>query len=265
MRIIRYSIYFFIFVVSLIVSRYISSYIFHPKIQISPITAGIQSKETLAAPLSTQVNLLILNASSFTDPVLQSAWWIAISPHSPLTIVNLYPTSELDNGIPQRIKQEFGLRNISNNQYDLSFQFLKFIRGENIPWDGYIVLDNEGLAIVINYLGGIDLNGEKIDGIGFLSHFVPSNAIETSELEFHIDIWESICKKSFFAGSPESFELVRPDLTRHVILSSQFPITFSAYQDVIANANHTNCDVLPLQNDQTFVLPYENPNNESVK
>jgi hypothetical protein len=241
-----------IFLISILASRQASLAIFHPRIQVEPIRIEVEADEKDLQSLTQQINLIIIHTSDFTGQQLVSVWWVAISPQSPITLVNLFPT--IDDNTNHRFEQVFSLSLDELTPMQINPNFLRYLATLRIPWDGFIVVDNHALAILTDYLGGVKHNGQTLNGKAVLSKLDLQGSFASRDLNFQVNLWEIICKKSIFAGSPKSLELIRQDLHQHTVISPHFPLTLTDYQNFSSNPTHLDCKVISEQDQQIYEI-----------
>jgi hypothetical protein len=241
---IRYLFYLTVFAFSLLFSRQLSLQIFHPQLQINPITQSAKATEPEDNLISSQVNLVILHTNNLKDSFLVSAWWVAIAPDSPITLINIYPTSNFTDSSPRLLQQYFRLEHSQRKNPGLSQAFLQQLSRDDIPWDGYIVVDDEALSMIVDYLGGVNIGENHYDGLHAASNIHRFASSPDPKLQFQSALWEAICQKTIFASSSTSFELIRTELQSHTVLSPNFPFTMDEFQAFNAVNENLSCHAI---------------------
>jgi hypothetical protein len=135
--------------------------------QIGPQGSPIQPSSHTAipdAPANGQRNLLVIGVDRLDHPSprLESAWLVVYFPgRTPITFLPLYPQAagEARRGIASLDKSfeltETGLPGES---------FFEQLSREQILWNHVLVLDELGLVGLLDYLGGVQLHGQFVDG-----------------------------------------------------------------------------------------------------
>jgi len=110
-----------------------------------------------------QKNILIIGVNSLDTekPQLESVWLMMYVPIMPrVTLMPLYPSfvsqsGELSIRVDDDLASAFHLEAGKTPSPD----FLANLAGRGLWWNNYIVIDAEGLAEVIDYVGGLDRAG----------------------------------------------------------------------------------------------------------
>jgi hypothetical protein len=230
------------------VSRKFSLAIFHPNPKSATIVVENYEVNESDFGNGSQLNILIFHASLLTEPILRGAWWIAITPNSPVTMIdlstNLLTTTDSANRSIAHLKMIKDHR----GKYQLSQQMLDQLKIKNIPWDGYVVLDDTAVQVLVDYLGGVAVNDELLDGTRIVVELGKNADPIRTMPNTGFDIWKSICQKSLFASSPSSFELVRQGLIQHTVVSPNFPISIQDFHTLIVSSQSTTCKILEFDN-----------------
>lgn len=226
-----------IFVVALTVSRSVSLAIFHPYSFSTPeytISSQIHSEES--QPITEQLNFLLIQTNQSTNSKPIGIWWAAIAPKSPITLVSLYPNSNLDMVSLLESYQ------ITQGNH-LSAEFISKIYAEDIPLNGYLILDPTAMAILIDSVGGLNINGNYVDGKQVTEYFHEIQPNSLKDRAYQSEVWTKLCQKTIFAGSSGILELVKNELSKHTIVSPDFPISFRDFQAFISDSSLKNCEV----------------------
>lgn len=243
MKPLRLFLYLAIFLTSLFASRQVSLTLFHPQIQIDPINSRWETVKSTALPFSGQVNILLIHIPSLQEAHLISLWWIALAPHSPITMVNLYPTLQPDSPAAQSLQEHFTIAPSRLEKPGLDLDFLKQLTAQEIPWDGYLVLDHHALATLIDYFGGVKLSGKPYAGSEVIAQWFNSDLSPEAAYSFQVELWEALCEKSIYASSPASFELIRAELKSHVLASPQFPLSLEDFHAFNTQTYKLSCEI----------------------
>ena len=246
MKLIPRIFYVGIFISTLISSRQISQAYFHPSIQVETIINPDHVNAFYTSlPLDKQVSLLLILIDTAQKPQLMGVWWVALAPQAPITFIPVFPSTKEDATYTQELVSHYKLVKGKQQNRELNPAFLTHIKTKDIPLDGYIVLDQSALEILVNFLGGINLDEHTLDGKQVVTRFVNPHIDPEAALIYQSGLWEQICQKAVFAGSSGIFEIVRPELAQHSITSPGLPVNFSSFQTYITNQDSISCSVNP--------------------
>ncbi len=163
-----------------------------PEIQ-SPIQPG---QKGVAA--NGQRNLLLVGVDSFesTNPQLKSVWLVLqIATNNPqrFTLLPLYPTPDSQALVAQEVLQA---------SFDLDRSgavlpaFFEAIHAADFWWSNYVVLDQAGLAKMIDMAGGIDLGKGAESGDQALSSLKSPQAGQAAALHTQAIVLQAICSQN---------------------------------------------------------------------
>lgn len=163
-----------------------------------PVVANpIQAGKNGIAP-NGQRNLLLVGVDTFESakPQLKSVWIVLqIATQSPqrFTLVPLYPTSATQTLIPQdQLQTSFGL----DSTGAVLPEFFEVIRGADFWWSNYLVLDQAGLAELVDLGGGIDLGKGNLPGKKVIQLLTASDLPAESELNAQASVFLAVCSQS---------------------------------------------------------------------
>lgn len=159
----------------------------------SPVEAG---QNGVAA--NGQRNLLLVGVDSFEtpDPQLKSVWLVLqIATHSPqrFTLVPLYPASALQAMIPQDELQEIFELDESGA---IQPAFFDRIHAADFWWSNYLVLDQAGLAQVIDLAGGINLGQGSMGGNQIVTTLISPDLEPDQALQTQAVLLQTLCTQS---------------------------------------------------------------------
>ena len=207
-----------------------------------------------------QLNLLLIQTNETLQPI--GIWWVAIVPNNPITLISLYPNANLDTG---EWINEFQLTDNELNEKKVSPDFINKINDQDIPWDGYLVLEPAALEILINSVEGLKINGVDMDGKMVISQLSALNPGSLQGRAFQSDVWLKLCQKAIFAGSVSLYQLVEPELSKYIILSSEFPLSVVDFQAMLSTANLNQCEVNLLKSNHSTNFPSTIMNNINLR
>ena len=237
-----------IFFLALFSSRSISLSIFHPYSFILPeysISSHDISSKTVTLP-GEQLNLLIIQLNHSPNPKPIGIWWIALASDTPVTLVSLYPSVNLEM---ESLLQDFQITEDKFHKKQLSADFVTKINEQDIPWDGYLILEPAALTILIDSLEGLKINGVVMDGEMVTDRLATLSPESIQGRAFQSDVWSKLCHKVIFAGSTSILEITKKELSKHTILSPDFPLSFNDIQVFLSTSNIKQCEVNLLKSE----------------
>jgi hypothetical protein len=238
--------YLVVFTLSLLLSRQISLAVFHPSIKVNPTMMNLELDQANAEPvLDTQVNILLIHAGYPDNPELTSVWWVAIAPHSPITLIPVYPSVQMGETEINKITDVFLTNKKGTDLNQLSPTFIKYLQENSIPWDGFLILDHSALEILVNFVGGVKIGESILEGKEVIAGVSSLERDPLAAMEFQTELWNSLCQKVIFAGSMDNFQIIQPDMVKHTTVSQGFPITFTTFQTHISKNDVLYCAVNP--------------------
>lgn len=252
MKFIRLLILAGVFLFSLMVSRSISMAIFHPYSLNPPEhTISNYTPYVTSVPIIEQVNILLIQTGKNLSSKPVGVWWIALAPETPITLVSLYPNASLET---EEWVSEFKLVEGENQKKELAPDFITKLEEKNVPWDGYMILEPTAMEILIDSVGGIKIDGSIMEGRDVTGQFSTIAPNSLQGRAFHTDVWSRLCQKALFAGSSGIYDLVKDELSKHTILSPDFPVTFSDFQVLLNTSSLNRCEVNLVKTDSSLDL-----------
>jgi hypothetical protein len=241
-----------IFLLSLFASRSLSLAIFHPYSSNLPeYTISNQMPLVKDIPFSKQLNLIIIQTDQSKTPQPIGIWWVAIAPETPVTLISIYPNAEWES---ESWVSEFQLIHGENEKKHLSPDFIEMFNELGIPWDGYLILEPAAMEILIDSVGGVQIDGQVMEGSSVIQRLMSTAPNSIQGRAFQTDVWQKLCQKVIFAGSSGIYEIVKEELFRHTIISPDFPITFSEFQSLVYISNFNRCEVNLLKTNHSMDL-----------
>lgn len=162
---------------------------------LDPFQLARQAPEaSLAVPTNGQRNLLVVGVDRLASPSprLESVWLVVYFPgRSPVTLLPIYPAlpGTLSQGEPA-LEEAFGMA--PNGKP--SAAFLRRLRQERLWWSGYLLLDEGGLAVLLDSLGGIELGGSRVDGARALASLPSPEVDRLGALDAQAELLRAACK-----------------------------------------------------------------------
>lgn len=161
-----------------------------------------------------QRNILIIGVDDLTSSVsqLRSVWLLIHFPDElDLTFIPLYPGTR--NGVPvvdPELEKSFSL----DRDGIPSATFFDSL-GELVWWDNYIVMDEFALAEGIDFLGGIAIEGELLDGHRVIDSISAADKDLLEALVSQVNLLDSICRHIARGSFPSRMEQLIPRLADH--------------------------------------------------
>lgn len=242
-----------IFILALFASRSISMLIFHPYSSVLPNYSISTQKipSSLDVFPDEQLNFLLIQTNQAPNPEPIGIWWVAITSDSPVTLVSLYPNASWET---ESLINDFRITEDKFHNRQLSADFISKINEQEIPWDGYLVLEPAALAILVDSFEGLRINGVIMDG-EMVSDSLTSLSPESLQgRSFQSDVWSSLCQKAILAGSKSIFDVAKNELSKHMILSPDFPVSFMDIQNLLSLSNIHQCEVNLLKSETGISL-----------
>ena len=266
MKLARFFLYLSIFLLALMTSRQFSMGIFNPTIELSPVFNRASLEKVInKPPLDKQVNILMIHTDLSQQPKLMGMWWVAIAPRAPITFVPIFPSAQAGGIDPVELTSKFHIYKEGNKTAKVDSAFMAFVDAEEIPWDGYIVLDHAALAILVDFVGGIRYGNTPLEGAAIVERFTDPTTDKHAALDFQTSLWNELCQKAIFSGSSGGFEIIRPNLVDHVITSPAFPLSFTDFQSHITSSEILTCAINPSEAEITVKLPTMEYYNTSMR
>ncbi len=190
----------------------------------APRLSVFQSERSYANAAINQRKILIVVVDQLKadDPQLETIWLATyVNARSHITLLPLFPAS-LSGGERDDLAVKNGFKLDGDGQ--LSQGFLDQIQSKQIRWDNTFILDELGLAMLIDAVGGVDLGRGRVSGVRALSQIPLVQYDAQAALFAHAMLARSICRLSGdLVDQVEVQDLLQP-LTAHMRsdLSEQF-------------------------------------------
>lgn len=144
-------------------------------------------------PANGQTNLLIIGVDRLNihNPGLESIWllgYFADKPH--ISLVPVYPS--LTGPSIQKQSEIISSIQLTDNGHP-SPELVKFLRKERIWWNGYVILDAAALIEIVDFLGGVHMDGRPFNGALAVSSFPPPSEDFSAALTGQTKLLRSMC------------------------------------------------------------------------
>ncbi len=152
-------------------------------------------------PSTGQQNILVIaidRVDLYQNEIL-GIWLVAYIPkQTPIYMIPIYPTFD----------DQINFESVLANPFDLTLSgelpknVIDYLRQKNIWWNGSIVIDRQGIAEVINMIGGIEVRGQWVKGEDFIS-----NKQQVGEYSYKSLITQTYIFKGFCLQANKLIEL----------------------------------------------------------
>ncbi len=158
-----------------------------PEFQTEPISSG-------AAINQRKVLILVLDNLQVTSPQVESIWLATyVKARSQVVLLPIFPTLQsIDLQDEEKALGDFRV----NEDGVISQDFIDWIQMKQIDWDNYIFLDEFGLAMLIDNVGGIDLGRGQVSGVRALSQIPLARDDSQAALFGYATLARTICRNS---------------------------------------------------------------------
>lgn len=252
----HYLLYFTLFVCSL-VAGYTFSARFYPSnfnlFDSSLKVVSAQEKKPIDTLSTGQRSILFITTSSLNaaDPNLEGVWLITYLPSSSdIRLLSLYPTGRQPiSDLEAQLVNSFDL-NKKNGKLALDQDFLEILAAENYWWSGYLVLDEVGMAAVLDLIGGIEMGGQSLSGDQVISELPDVTAQPGDAYSFQIAMFQSACTQLTRPSSIVDLSKANLLLSHHFITDLQSDQLKTEYQSLLVGESQPACKFPLLEKSQ---------------
>ena len=199
-----------------------------------------------------QRNLLLIGVDRLhaRHPRLESLWLAMVVPNSPgVTLMPLYP--RMVDGVPQpdeTLEVAFRL----DDRLAPYTGFANVLRARELWWNHFVVLDEIGLAKLIDLAGGIDLGDGRVDGLRAIAELPKAQEDAHGALLSQTALLNGLClSQSQLSNSEKPGEL--PERLSSHMISDLSPAQMSRDWQRIRAAGGRLCK-FPIQREMGFNL-----------
>jgi len=205
-----------------------------PRSQTQPLAAPTETPLTSATGPTDQHIILVVGVDSLESPSqLRAVWYITYrTPGRNLFLLGLPVDLAPNQGDDTDFQAAFQWEAESG----LGSQFLTLLR-QVIPFDvdAAIVLDDDGFAALVDYLGGLELDGSRLEGEDIKALQTLLAADPAASLSTQAEILKALAARTTVVGST-------PDLTPLIALLPNHAWTSRTISELVALA----APLLPL-------------------
>lgn len=167
------------------------------EMEVIPSGVGVsQPNAVVPGDAVNQRKVLIVVVDNFqaANPQLVTMWLATyFHPRFQLTLIPIIPSILSENTQDEELfLEDFEL----NEKGELSRDFLKWFETRQIRWDYYLILDEFGLAMLIDEIGGIDLGRGNVSGVRAISQIPLSRENAQAAVFAYAAVARSICRQS---------------------------------------------------------------------
>jgi hypothetical protein len=252
----HYLLFFTLFVCSL-VAGYIFSARFYPSdfnlFDSSLRVVSAQENKPIESLSTGQRSILLITTSSLNtvNSNLESVWLITYLPSSSdIRLLSIFPTGHQPiSDLEAQLVNSFEM-NKKNGKLALDQDFLEILAAENYWWSGYLVMDEIGLAGVLDLFGGIEMRGHSLSGDQVISELPDASAQPGDAYSYQIAMLQSACKQ--FSRSASSIDLsqIHSLLSRHIFTDMLSDQLKTEYQSLLAGERQPTCKFPMLEKSQ---------------
>lgn len=203
--------------------------------------ASVKLDSSGAAP-NGQRNILLIGVDRLDSaaPNLEGLWLLLnVSTSNRISLLPLYPTAPGNEVLnPGDLTSQFRLDANGNPDPD----FLALIQHADFWWSHYFVLDQAGLAQLIDYHQGVDLGGGQIGGTQAVSSLASADVDGISALNSQAVLIQAVCNQ-------QSGKLITADLRQiftllsgHYKTDMKLKTMISDWQQPLTASGHVSCE-----------------------
>ena len=189
--------------------------------------------------------IVVLDQFQSENPELESVW-LATYVHSRAQIMLLPVFPSSISGISdedQILYEEFKV----NGKGEPSQAFLDLIQSRKIRWDHFIFIDEFGLAMLIDTIGGIDLGRGQVSGIRALSQIPFAKEYPQAALFAYATLARSFCRQSSALIEKVDVLDITQQLGSHIRTDVPEQVLFDEWQRLRIAKTGVSCEFPNLQ------------------
>lgn len=160
-------------------------------------------------PANGQRNLLIIGVDRLNvrDPSLESIWLVGYFANQPrISLVPVYP-SPTGPSIHEQAEIISSIHLTADGHP--SPELVRLLRKERIWWNGYVILDAAGMIEIVDFVGGVEIDGRPLNGALAVSSFPPPSEDLPAALTGQTRLLRGLCSQiSLLAPSVDLRDLL---------------------------------------------------------
>jgi hypothetical protein len=206
------------------------------------LRAAEQQVASTASLANGQRGLLVLGVDRLASPGprLQSAWLVAYFPGKSLvTLVPLYPQAAvLPSPSGHSLERAFQLDAAGAP----SPEFLERLQEMRLAWSGYLVIDEIGMIALLDFVGGVTLEGRELDG-AIAVGAVPLPWLDpAAALHGQSELLAAACRKVSQAAPPGDVQQFLAEIQPYIRTDLNLSQVTKDWFDLVGNQNVLACE-----------------------
>ncbi|MDX1436160.1 MAG: hypothetical protein R3335_05075 [Anaerolineales bacterium] len=200
------------------------------------------------APRPDQRSLLIVGVDRVDsmEARLQGVWYVVYRQNLPrITLIPLYPALPgSDSSRQSRLEDGFRMR--SDGVVDPAF--FRLARDSfSISWDGHVLLDEIAMIEIVDFFGGIEINGERISGplaVGAIPQAKDRSPDAVLQQAF---LLEALCQDITFESAPKTYEKILSLIPDHLQTELTRDEAFNDWLGLLSSGDPLLCEFPSLR------------------
>lgn len=210
------------------------------------ITPSLPVTQSLPTNVSTapngQRNLLLIGVDRLDggDPHLESIWLMIYLPYMPrVTLAPIFPAA-LEGGLAQDAYLDHVFRFQPNGSLDPAF--FSALQEIEVWWHNYIILDRVGLQDVIDQVGGIEVEGQFLDGKRVLARLPTPSQDPKLSARAQVTILRDLCRQHNRLSADLDPNRLLDSLSSHVYTDMTLEQILNEWQNLGASVGNLTCE-----------------------
>jgi len=224
------------FIVSLLAGLWAGKLIFKAKQNIRQTPS--HNKDISTKPGEQEgIWLIAVDRLNSSTPQLEGIWLFAyITNYMTVKPLPLFPS---DN--PERDAELAKVFQLTSDD-KITPAFWDYLKKHGYPVRDYIIFDEIAAAGIINYYGGVNIQGNRLNGLEALTQTPKSREDPIGSLQNQIAIMDSLCKSVFNSQSAPDLYKLQKEVNHHLLSNLDLSKKSKEWQKLIASGNHKVCD-----------------------
>jgi hypothetical protein len=199
-----------------------------------------------------QRSLLILGVDRVdsSEARLQGVWYAVYRQNSPhITLVPLFPAlTDGDAARARELNEAFRLR--SDGAVDPAF--FKAVGEEfGMSWDAYVLLDDIAIMEIVDFFGGVPVNGEVLSGPRAVGGILRAWEDPVAAVLGQASLLENLCQGITFDSTPKNYEKITSLIPDHLRSELTMDQAFSAWLGLLSSGPALACEFPSLRATET--------------
>lgn len=184
------------------------------------------------SPIEQYRLLLVVVDNISAKPVLQSVWWIGSREDMPTAMVSIYPSVTQQDFRDDDLVNIFKLSGIWG-RLEPNQEFFDLLDEWDIRWNDYLIIDMAVQEAIIDQIGGVVNEGQKLNGKGVNEQAKILNS-SRDKLSFQSRVWRTLCSYASRKSEGLNLDGIPLNLKNHTLTSlkssKESPIAIFPYQ-----------------------------------